>query len=490
MEKTNKTRLILIVFIIAHLLNTSIVFSQNTLLSKDERNFLKKLGQIQVLVDDNFPPISYFDNENNDYGGIAVEVIRQLSEILDFEYRIIRDESLTWNDKLKMIENNQVHLLGGASINDERGKYSYFTEKAYFETNYAIIGSVDNHKTIRDLSDIGKYRIGLIRETGINELILASVATGTSIKYYETMDQALLSLKNNEIDLITDNEAVFIDEYFNNQRFDFEVLYSIYSRIKQYAYMTPKTEEGLKLSKILDKGLKEIDIDSIVDDRYQNKSIFKYYKEYSEELRQVNIVKNFLLVGLAFVVSIILGIIGVIRIRNKELTALARTDNLTKLGNRNALFEDYKKREKLNAKRVYFIDLDDFKFINDNYGHDAGDEVLKGLAKRLLEFTPKSDIYRMGGDEFLLISENSEENFGEKLISIIQEPIIYEKKECKVHGSIGYLETSDFVELDLHEIINLADYAMLEAKAAGKNNILKVNTGMIDRFRTLLGKKI
>ena len=138
----------------------------------------------------------------------------------------------------------------------------------------------------------------------------------------------------------------------------------------------------------------------------------------------------------------------------------------------------------------YFIDLDDFKFINDNYGHDAGDEVLKGVSKRLSEFAPKSNIYRMGGDEFLLITESNEKNFGEKLLEIIQQPIVYEKQECKVRASIGYLEADDFLDSELNQIINLSDYAMLEAKSTGKNIILKVNVDMIERFKNLLGQKI
>lgn len=236
--------------------------------------------------------------------------------------------------------------------------------------------------------------------------------------------------------------------------------------------------------------MKEIDMDLIVSNRYQNKSIFTYYKDYTEELRRENEMRSLLLITLSFIVLIILVVIIIIKLKNNQLAIMAKTDNLTKLKNRNALFEDYNKREKLNGKNVYFIDLDDFKFINDNYGHDAGDEVLKGVSKRLSEFAPKSNIYRMGGDEFLLITESNEKNFGEKLLEIIQQPIVYEKQECKVRASIGYLEADDFLESELNQIINLSDYAMLEAKSTGKNIILKVNVDMIERFKNLLGQKI
>lgn len=67
---------------------------------------------------------------------------------------------------------------------------------------------------------------------------------------------------------------------------------------------------------------------------------------------------------------------------------------------------------------------------------------------------------------------------------------MYEQKECRVNSSIGYVDADDFLNAELHEIINLADYAMLEAKARGKNSILKINVRMIERFKDLLGKEI
>jgi diguanylate cyclase (GGDEF)-like protein len=389
-----------------------------------------------------------------------------------------------------MIKNNKVHVLGGASINDDRLEYGYFTDETYFQVNYSVIGSIDNHIIIKNLPDIAKYRIGLIRETGINDIVLENISEDTLVEYFDTMEDALLALKTHEIDLITDNEAVFIEEYFSNQRFDFEILYSVKDIVKNYAFFTPKTKDGLKLSRILDKGMKEINMDLIVSDRYQNKSIFAYYKEYSEELRKSNTIRNFILILLIFIVVIVLSAVVLIKRNNNELEIQARTDHLTKLKNRNALFSDYKKREKLNNRRVYFIDLDDFKFINDNYGHDAGDKVLKDVSKRLSEFAPKSNVYRMGGDEFLLITEIGEKNFGEELLNIIKVPIVYKKNECKVYGSIGYIETEEFADLELHEIINLADYAMLEAKVNGKNSILKVTADMIERYKNFLSKKL
>ena len=171
--------------------------------------------------------------------------------------------------------------------------------------------------------------------------------------------------------------------------------------------------------------------------------------------------------------------------KNLELEKQARTDNLTQLLNRNALFEDYQLDDKLKGKRIYYIDLDNFKYINDNYGHFVGDEVLKTIANRLSKVAPNTNIYRMGGDEFLIISPNFSNKLGQDLLEAINEPILYKDIENIVSASIGYLNTDDFDNYDLTRVINLSDIAMFEAKSNGKNCIHKVSIDMLERLSKL-----
>ena len=158
---------------------------------------------------------------------------------------------------------------------------------------------------------------------------------------------------------------------------------------------------------------------------------------------------------------------------------LAHYDSLTGLANR-TLFFDLLHQAMRMAKRgghllaLLFLDLDGFKFINDTYGHDAGDVVLKETAKRLLENVRESDtVARMGGDEFTVILPSIENKKGaaivaQKIIRAISEPYAIFNEQCAMSASIG-ISICYGGEEDTDTLIKKADIAMYRAKQSGKN---------------------
>ncbi len=165
--------------------------------------------------------------------------------------------------------------------------------------------------------------------------------------------------------------------------------------------------------------------------------------------------------------------------KEAKLTKLAFNDPLTGLANR-LLFHERLQQEIRHSKRqfsclaVLFIDLDGFKDINDQLGHDAGDQVLKSVGQRLLQCCREDDtVARMGGDEFTLILTSinhakAAEKVARQILTQLHKSLLIQGQAVQISASIGIsLYPKDHEEADL--LIKYADMAMYAAKKAGKN---------------------
>ncbi|MCX8522130.1 MAG: GGDEF domain-containing protein [Rhodoferax sp.] len=171
-----------------------------------------------------------------------------------------------------------------------------------------------------------------------------------------------------------------------------------------------------------------------------------------------------------------------------EMELLARHDPMTGLPNRRLFQERLDEalaRAQRNAQRfaILFIDVDKFKPINDRYGHEAGDQVLKVIAQRMLQHTRKVDtVARMGGDEFVVLLDSTEGQdsiaaFADKLIDNVHQPIPYDGSLLEVGFSVGISQYPDHGRT-AHELLSNADTAMYQAKSAGNSGYHFSNTAL------------
>ena len=176
---------------------------------------------------------------------------------------------------------------------------------------------------------------------------------------------------------------------------------------------------------------------------------------------------------------------GIIRDITERLEAeqrirhLAHHDSLTGLPNRhlfNDRLDEAIKRGSRSSKilALMFVDLDKFKPINDDLGHEAGDAVLKAVAERLQECVRASDtVARVGGDEFVIVLEGLDDGsaagmIGEKILERFKDPVPFKKHKCVVGASIGVsLFPQDARRAD--DLVRCADDAMYRVKSAGRN---------------------
>lgn len=164
----------------------------------------------------------------------------------------------------------------------------------------------------------------------------------------------------------------------------------------------------------------------------------------------------------------------------EKINYLAKYDALTDIPNRGFLMKQFDKTLE-QAKRnkfkfaVMLFDVDKFKLINDIHGHNAGDEVLKKIAKRLQDTVRKADIVgRLGGDEFLVIqpfikNKDDASMLADRMLDYVAKPVKWNNASLDVHISIGiaiYPDDSDKTK----DLIHNADTAMYFTKKKGGND--------------------
>ncbi|WP_299978421.1 GGDEF domain-containing protein [uncultured Pseudoteredinibacter sp.] len=163
---------------------------------------------------------------------------------------------------------------------------------------------------------------------------------------------------------------------------------------------------------------------------------------------------------------------------HKELVSLSMKDHLTRINNRKYLSEygpqylQYHRRHG-NAVCLALMDIDHFKKINDNFGHQIGDHILQHFCKIVGSRTRQSDTFvRYGGEEFVLLLPNMSarqcEKFLNEICQLVAQENYIDRKHCIAYTvSIGWVDSSN--HYDLETMLQRADAAMYQAKQAGRN---------------------
>lgn len=351
------------------------------------------------------------------------------------------------------------------------------------------------------------YATTLMKES--SEFIVGTVKQkNISHNHIKTMSQGILRRSTILVEMIQSNDPFVIDDLYlefntiateyvvarnkleqqtNNSEFKFllaqlnpviqnnaSLQYAVYELIyndekdEATKLFVTKTLENQKKSFELIRELESIQSVSVRDSIIKTED--KNTKAYST-LLSFNII--------AVLISILLALYMLKKQRGNdiELTSLARTDVLTSLPNRSAFIqtvEDHIKEHPKLPFTIVFFDIDYFKNINDNYGHEVGDQVLRNFTTRVrYQITSEDFFARLGGDEFVLILQSVKKpqeinTFIRKLSQYLDTNFLINKTEVFATASMGvciYPEDGN----DTETLLRHADIAMYSAKEAGRN---------------------
>ena len=172
----------------------------------------------------------------------------------------------------------------------------------------------------------------------------------------------------------------------------------------------------------------------------------------------------------------------------EEIQKLAFYDPLTNLANRRLLFDRMEKalltcRRTKSCGALFFLDLDEFKPLNDTYGHAIGDELLREVAKRLQGAIRSIDtVARYGGDEFVILlgdlglckmeAREATKMVADKLSEILSLPYVLSEVTYSLSASIGATVFGEDTPIDVDTLLDEADNAMYQAKEMGKDCVV------------------
>jgi len=336
--------------------------------------------------------------------------------------------------------------------------------------------------------DIGEWIIPLrktIRDEDGNILgvIVAGMKNSKNSNYLDTFD-----ISQNKIVVILkgiDDKGDIYKLYYSQQNSSHKDLYekpvkkellaqvqeSFYSKYKYSIKDLKKTPKTVSL--FIESALTGYNIVGLVyNEKYKLWiSVVGDAKEIREEFYKNSII-HIVMSILTFIVFFILfrSVVASERRKDMELVHQIQHDTLTNLANRIYMYQNIKNYKKSHNDKYFivYLDLDNFKNINDKFGHTAGDAILIEVANRLNMFFTKDEmIVRQGGDEFIIFIGNIEKRELEikiqDLISYISKIYHIKKRDFRIGASIGISECPRDAQ-NIEELLSLADTAMYQAK--------------------------
>ncbi|WP_417327790.1 diguanylate cyclase [Halarcobacter sp.] len=443
-------------------------------LNKDERAYLNTKTIKYCINPDGLP----FEglNEKNEHSGISSDYYSLFENILSAKFELVRTEN--WNQSITFIKEKKCDMLALGMETYERKKYLNFTSN-YLNIPLVVATKVDV-PFINHILDLEGEKVGIIKGDAFVK-ILRQKYPSLDLVEVEDINEGLDKVKSGKlfgfIDTLASIGYEFQHKYFGELK--------IAGKINETLELSMAVvKEDEVLLNILQKA-----INSMTNDMHRE--IFskwipiKYEKGVNYELVWKIAIGS--LIVILLVVYWNRKIIKTNRLleeaqkdieeKNKELEKLATTDKLTNLYNRRKIEEllefEINRSERFNHNfGLAIVDIDKFKEVNDTYGHQVGDKVLKELANILNTNRRKTDfVGRYGGEEFVIICPESDVQGVIKLMETFKEKICnykFSKVENKTASfGVTMSQRGDTIE----SILKRADDALYQAKDNGRNKI-------------------
>lgn len=444
-------------------------------LTAAERQWLNQHQQIRVGVMSDWRPVEYVDEEG-EFQGITSDVLKLLNQRLDTQ--LVPQPYNDWNLLLQDFKAGKLQMVANISDLPERRSYSAFSHD-YWTLQWIMVGKHDA-KFDSKVASMPAQRVAIMREYQFVKQLKTDFPQHQVIEV-DSLNDGLEMVVSGRADFVLDTVvasgiAMRDPRYVNLRAYlptDLPVYPSYFGVHKEFP----------ELLVILNKGIKTINEDDRknLHDKWLNLEI----KQGLDQSRVFTLVLQIAGISLIVIVGFLIWNFSLrreVNLRRKveeKMRFMAGHDDLTQLPNRSLLIERLQTALHQHARHnemlaLMFIDLDGFKQVNDQYGHDLGDEMLIKLSEILSHCVRKTDtVARFGGDEFVimltgLVDKDDAAIVAEKILVYLQEPLSLSACQATVGASIG-IAIYPHDGTDAAALLKAADKLMYLVKQQGKS---------------------
>ncbi len=443
------------------------VQSKNFKLTESEKAWLDKHKVIRLASDYSWPPFEYIEKDGT-YHGIGADYMALIEQRLGIRFEV--SPRRAWQEITDMVANKELDILSCAMETEQRQKYAIFTQP--YISHPMIIVTRDNIDFVEGIDGLAGKKVSIEKGYGSYDLMLDRHPEVNIIPYTDSLS-AMMAVSNGEVFAYIGNIAtmsyVARQNGITNIKISGQVPY-------RFDLSIGVRDDWPEFIPILQKALNSITREE--HNQIRNKWIaidvekpFNYTIIWQVGSLVIIILVSFLFWNLSLNKRV--------KERTQQLTYQANYDSLTQLPNRayvlkqlNDLLE--KAVESRDKLAVLFLDLDDFKIINDTMGHDAGDQLLIEASQRMKKSLGENHIVgRMGGDEFIAIIRDYDDDsqttlLADRLIDNFKNKFEIDNQEIKMSTSIG-IATYPEDGTSSSTLLSHADAAMYHSKRQGRS---------------------
>lgn len=451
-------------------------FRYQTPLTEDERKWVNEHTPLKVAMLADWSPMEFVD-ENGKPAGVTVDMLAILAQRLQvrFDIKIYQ----TFEQMLTDLQLKNIDLIANVSEREERKHFASFSDE-FWAMKWAVVSSF-NADGIVSAAELNGRRVAIYKDYQLARQ-LNDVYPSIEIVPVESLRAGLALLQQDDVDFVLDSVQASTEAL--RQAGFVHLKVQILEDLPYYPSLIAVRADYPTLTNILNKGLRSIG-EQERDELYEKWFSLQITQGINKsQLRQLMWqIGGAVALLLTFVVLWNLSLRREVALRRhaeQQMRFMATHDDLTKLPNRTLVKERIQQALLQHARHneimaLLFIDLDGFKEVNDQYGHDTGDELLMKLAAVLSGVVRKSDtVARFGGDEFVilltgLLSRDDAAIVAQKVLSQLSEPMTLSVGDVQVGASIGIAVYPDD-GTDCARLLKVADSLMYRIKQQGKNH--------------------